>query len=134
MQLKGKPGECKLPYENLARPAGFEPTTPWFVGDLGQFVVVRNQRLAALADSLPKHIKAQVGHSQSELVAILSRAAIAYGARVPAYPNTSSARPSDPDKRATKMATKQSPGLRGRSARKTEKKHRRATQRSKQQW
>jgi len=27
----------------LARPAGFEPTTPWFVGDLTQFVVLRNQ-------------------------------------------------------------------------------------------
>jgi hypothetical protein len=60
--------QLRFPYGNLARPAGFEPTTPWFVGDLGKFVVLGNQRLAALANPLLSHIKAQFGHSQSELV------------------------------------------------------------------
>jgi hypothetical protein len=46
----------------MARPAGLEPTTPWFVDDLGHFVVLGNQRLAALANSLASHIKAQFGH------------------------------------------------------------------------
>jgi hypothetical protein len=58
------------PFNYLARPAGFEPTTPWFVGDSGQIVVLANQRLVALAESLSSHIKAQFGHNQSELVTI----------------------------------------------------------------
>jgi hypothetical protein len=56
------------PFFCLARPAGFEPTTPWFVGDLGKFVVLGNQRPAALANPLLSHIKAQFGHTQSQLV------------------------------------------------------------------
>ena len=64
------------PFICLARPAGFEPTTPWFVGDLGQFVVLVNQQLAALANLLPSHIKAQFGHSQSDLVTKVAMSAI----------------------------------------------------------
>jgi hypothetical protein len=67
------------PFINLARPAGFEPTTPWFVGDLGQFVVAGYQRLAALANSLSSHIKAQTGHSQSELVTLFVRSRLRNG-------------------------------------------------------
>ena len=52
----------------LARPAGFEPTTPWFVGDSGQFVGFRNQRLAALAFAETNLIQSQTRHSQSDLV------------------------------------------------------------------
>jgi hypothetical protein len=40
------------------------PRPLWFVGDSDQFVVLVNQRLAALAKSLTSHIKAQFGHSK----------------------------------------------------------------------
>jgi hypothetical protein len=52
----------------LARPAGLEPTTPWFVGDSGQFVVAENQRLAALAVLPNSLIPPRTWHSQFELV------------------------------------------------------------------
>src|SRR5207302_7026618 len=45
------------------RPAAFEPTTPWFVGVFRLIVMLEYQRLTALANSLPSHIKAQFGHS-----------------------------------------------------------------------
>jgi hypothetical protein len=56
------------PFFRPARWAGFDPAPPWFVGDSGQIVVFRNQRLAALAFAENNLIQSQTWHSQSDLV------------------------------------------------------------------
>jgi hypothetical protein len=52
----------------VARPAGFEPTTPWFVGDLVQIDVFKNQRLAPLAIATSSLSQSQTRHTQHERV------------------------------------------------------------------
>jgi hypothetical protein len=60
----------------VARPAGFEPTTPWFVGGFGINQCITNQPLAALVTSAsrPVHgtLTAQpvsVGHERGTFTA-----------------------------------------------------------------
>ena len=50
----------------LARPAGFEPTTPWFVGISHQIVVFINQALATFATSSFDLLQSQQWHIQSD--------------------------------------------------------------------
>ena len=77
----------------LARPAGFEPTTPWFVGAPSQVVMYGNQRLAVLANPLSGHIKAHFGHSQAVPVTITflrtavqpAKVTIKWAASMPAF-------------------------------------------------
>jgi len=52
---------CK-PLVKVARPAGFEPTTPWFVVGLGNLAVLLNQHLATLADSIFRLFQSQLRH------------------------------------------------------------------------
>src|SRR5712692_10892468 len=49
----------------LARPAGFEPTTPWFVGAKRSIADLKNQRLVTLATAQPNLLQPQLWHSQS---------------------------------------------------------------------
>jgi len=52
----------------LARPAGFEPTTPWFVGGLTGIRWSLNQQLATLANRKPNLIQSHLRHIQCEFV------------------------------------------------------------------
>jgi hypothetical protein len=56
---------CKPP-DCLARPAGFEPTTPWFVGREIPTSSVNNQPLAALTHSILSLLPSQFWHRQHE--------------------------------------------------------------------
>jgi len=58
---------CRPSCVKLARPAGFEPTTPWFVGSRERITTSLNQELVALAIRVPRLIKAQFGHIQFDV-------------------------------------------------------------------
>jgi hypothetical protein len=54
----------------VARPAGFEPTTPWIVGDSGAVRSISNQSLASLAVVPFSMSRSQAWHSQYGSVTI----------------------------------------------------------------
>src|SRR6185436_15047195 len=66
--LRNKKGQRTLALRTWRARQDLNPRPPWFVGETNQFVVLENQRLAALANLLSSLIKAQSGHTQSELV------------------------------------------------------------------
>ena len=55
------------PLTYLARPAGFEPATPWFVGGSSHLLLYVNQPLATPANLLLSLVQSQLWHMQSQL-------------------------------------------------------------------